>query len=61
VIRMPFAFLLADRWQADAIWWSFPLGAGASALPDVAVLPLRQLAKRAHAAAGAHGGGVISG
>ena len=32
VIRMPFAFLLADRWQADAIWWSFPLGAGASAL-----------------------------
>ena len=32
VIRMPFAFLLADRWQADAIWWSFPLGAGSSAL-----------------------------
>lgn len=26
VVRIPFAYLLAPRWQADAIWWSFPLG-----------------------------------
>ena len=31
-IRIPFAFTLADRWRADAIWYSFPLGAGAAAL-----------------------------
>jgi putative MATE family efflux protein len=24
-IRVPFAYLMLDRWQADAIWWSFPL------------------------------------
>jgi len=26
VIRIPFAKLLAPKWGADAIWWSFPLG-----------------------------------
>ncbi len=25
LIRVPFAYSLVDRWQADAIWWSFPL------------------------------------
>ncbi len=24
-VRLPFAYLLVDRWQADAIWWSFPV------------------------------------
>jgi len=24
VIRYPLAYCLVDRWQADAIWWSFP-------------------------------------
>jgi putative MATE family efflux protein len=24
-IRVPFAYWMLDRWQADAIWWSFPL------------------------------------
>ena len=24
-IRVPFAYSLVERWQADAIWWSFPL------------------------------------
>jgi putative MATE family efflux protein len=24
-IRVPFAYWLLDRWQAEAIWWSFPL------------------------------------
>jgi putative MATE family efflux protein len=32
LIRIPFAVLLLDRWQADAIWWSFPVAAAASAL-----------------------------
>jgi putative MATE family efflux protein len=31
VIRIPFAFVLSDRWQADAIWWSFPVGFAAAA------------------------------
>jgi Na+-driven multidrug efflux pump len=31
VVRIPFALLMADRWHADAVWWSFPLGAGAAA------------------------------
>jgi Na+-driven multidrug efflux pump len=26
VVRIPFAYAVAPRWQADAIWWSFPLG-----------------------------------
>ena len=25
LIRLPFAYWMLDRWQADAIWWSFPL------------------------------------
>lgn len=29
-IRVPFAYSLLDRWQADAIWWSFPLASLAS-------------------------------
>jgi len=24
-IRVPFAYALVDHWQADAIWWSFPV------------------------------------
>ena len=24
-IRVPFAYALIERWQADAIWWSFPV------------------------------------
>jgi Na+-driven multidrug efflux pump len=31
VIRIPFAMVLIPRWQADAIWWSFPLGTIVSA------------------------------
>jgi putative MATE family efflux protein len=30
LIRVPFAYLLVDRWQADAIWWSFPVAYAAS-------------------------------
>ena len=26
LVRIPFAYSLVDRWGADAIWWSFPLG-----------------------------------
>ena len=26
LVRIPFAYVVAPRWQADAIWWSFPLG-----------------------------------
>jgi putative MATE family efflux protein len=26
LVRIPFAYALVDRWRADAIWWSFPLG-----------------------------------
>jgi Na+-driven multidrug efflux pump len=25
VVQFPLAVLLLDRWQADAIWWSFPI------------------------------------
>jgi Na+-driven multidrug efflux pump len=32
VVRLPFAILLRDRLGADAIWWSFPVGAIASAV-----------------------------
>jgi MATE family, multidrug efflux pump len=32
LIRIPFAVLLLERWKADAIWWSFPIAAAASAL-----------------------------
>jgi Na+-driven multidrug efflux pump len=27
-VRFPLAALLMDRWQADAIWWSFPISSG---------------------------------
>jgi Na+-driven multidrug efflux pump len=26
LVRIPFAYSMTGRWQADAIWWSFPLG-----------------------------------
>ena len=32
LIRVPFAYLLVDRWHADAIWWSFPLASVISML-----------------------------
>ena len=32
VVRIPFAFLMSDRWHAEAVWWSFPLGSIAAAL-----------------------------
>ena len=32
VVRIPFALLLSERFGADAIWWSFPLGFAAAAL-----------------------------
>ncbi|MDB4934088.1 MAG: family efflux transporter [Labilithrix sp.] len=31
-LRIPFAVLMLDRWQADAIWWSFPLASLVSML-----------------------------
>jgi putative MATE family efflux protein len=31
LVRIPFAWIFSARWQADAIWWSFPLGAALSA------------------------------
>ena len=34
-VRLPFAYLLVDRWQADAIWWSFPVASVASMLMAV--------------------------
>ena len=36
VLRLPFAILLLDRWQADAIWWSFPVGSLASVTMSIA-------------------------
>lgn len=36
LIRVPFAFSMLDRWQADAIWWSFPLSSTVSMLMSVA-------------------------
>jgi Na+-driven multidrug efflux pump len=32
LVRVPFAYLMIDRWQADAIWWSFPVAAISSLL-----------------------------
>ena len=26
IVRVPFAYALQERWGADAVWWSFPLG-----------------------------------
>ena len=36
LIRVPFAFSVLDRWQADAIWWSFPISSVISMLMAVA-------------------------
>jgi Na+-driven multidrug efflux pump len=36
LIRVPFAYWMLDRWQADAIWWSFPLSSLTSVLMSVA-------------------------
>ncbi len=35
-IRLPFAIAFIERWQADAIWWSFPLGSITSMLLSIA-------------------------
>jgi putative MATE family efflux protein len=32
IVRIPFAYTMLDRWQADAVWWSFPLGSLTSLL-----------------------------
>ena len=32
LVRVPFAWALRDELGADAIWWSFPLGAVVSAV-----------------------------
>ena len=32
LIRVPFAFSVLDHWQADAIWWSFPISSVISML-----------------------------
>jgi Na+-driven multidrug efflux pump len=32
VVRLPFAYLLSATLGADAIWWSFPMGSGTSAI-----------------------------
>jgi putative MATE family efflux protein len=29
-VRVPFAYQMLGRWQAEAIWWSFPLASAAS-------------------------------
>src|ERR1700694_103856 len=36
LLRVPFAYWMLDRWQADAIWWSFPLSSMASMLLSIA-------------------------
>jgi putative MATE family efflux protein len=36
LLRVPFAYLMLDRWQADAIWWSFPLSSMTSMLLAIA-------------------------
>ncbi len=36
LLRIPFAYLLVNSWGADAIWWSFPLGALASMILSLA-------------------------
>jgi Na+-driven multidrug efflux pump len=35
LIRVPFAYSLVDRWQADAIWWSFPLASVTSMMMSI--------------------------
>jgi putative MATE family efflux protein len=36
LLRVPFAYLMLGRWQADAIWWSFPLSSMTSMLLSIA-------------------------
>lgn len=36
LIRVPFAYSMLDSWQADAVWWSFPLASGTSLLMAIA-------------------------
>jgi len=36
LFRVPFAYTMLDRWQADAIWWSFPLSSMISMLLAIA-------------------------
>ena len=36
LVRIPFAWALIPRWQADAIWWSFPLASVLAALLSTA-------------------------
>jgi putative MATE family efflux protein len=36
LLRVPFAFLMLNRWHADAIWWSFPLSSLTSMLMSIA-------------------------
>jgi MATE family, multidrug efflux pump len=35
LIRVPFAYSMLDRWQGDAIWWSFPLSSAVSMIMSV--------------------------
>ncbi len=36
LIRVPFAYSMLDRWQSDAIWWSFPVASATSMLMAIA-------------------------
>jgi Na+-driven multidrug efflux pump len=36
VIRFPLAYVLLDEWQADAIWWSFPISSVVAAVLSAA-------------------------
>jgi putative MATE family efflux protein len=36
LVRIPFAWAMVPRWQADAIWWSFPLAAVLAAILSTA-------------------------
>jgi putative MATE family efflux protein len=36
LLRVPFAYLMQSRWQADAIWWSFPVSSMTSMLLAIA-------------------------
>jgi putative MATE family efflux protein len=36
LVRIPFAWVLLPRWQADAIWWSFPIASVLAAVLSAA-------------------------
>jgi putative MATE family efflux protein len=36
LLRVPFAYAMQGRWQADAIWWSFPVSSTTSMLMAIA-------------------------